>query len=90
MEFGPMSVRVKILLASEPSAENLESMEAAAKSLTDDAKSVMATIQIQELFHELVADFVGLDLLEDGDRFLQRGDRWIKVALGCLELAPHR
>jgi hypothetical protein len=57
MEFGPMLVQVRILVSSEPTTENLESMRAAAKALTNDARNISTTIQRSEVYHELVANF---------------------------------
>jgi hypothetical protein len=65
MEFGPMAVRVKILVSSQPTAQNMVRLKTAAAELTDDRKSITVTLKECELSqqstsesrYELITDF---------------------------------
>jgi hypothetical protein len=57
MEFGPMNVQVKILVASQPTKQDLESIKSAAEKLTNARKSIVVCVQKGDRHFELVADF---------------------------------
>jgi hypothetical protein len=57
MEFGPMNVQVKILVSSQPTEQNLDSIKSAAEELTNAPKSVVVSMQKGDRYFELVADF---------------------------------
>jgi hypothetical protein len=56
MEFSPMNVQVTILVSSQPTDQNLESLEAAAAELTDDRRRITVTVQEGERY-KLVTHF---------------------------------
>jgi hypothetical protein len=57
MEFGPMNVRVKILVSSQPTEQDLDSMKSAAGELTNAFKSIVVSMQKGDRYFELIADF---------------------------------
>jgi hypothetical protein len=58
MEFGPMNVEVTILVSSQPTDQNLESLKTAAAELTDNRRSITVTVQeCESSEYELVAHF---------------------------------
>jgi hypothetical protein len=58
MEFGSMSVEITIFVASQPTDQNLENLKAAAAELTDDRRSITATVQeCESSRYELVMHF---------------------------------
>jgi hypothetical protein len=57
MEFGPMNVQVKILVSSQPTEQDLDSMKAAAGELTNARKSIVVSMQKGDRYFELIADF---------------------------------
>jgi hypothetical protein len=56
MEFGPMNVQVTILVASQPTDQNLESLKAAAAELTDNRRSITVVVQEDDRY-ELITRF---------------------------------
>jgi hypothetical protein len=54
MEFGPMNVQVTILVSSQPTEQNLDSLKAAAAELTGDRKSITVTVQECESSEEVI------------------------------------
>jgi hypothetical protein len=54
MEFGPLQVQVKVLVSSQPSKNDVDSMKAAATELTDNRKSITVTVQEGDRDYELV------------------------------------
>jgi hypothetical protein len=57
MEFGPMNVQVKILVSSQPTEQDLDSMKAAAGELTNAPKSIVVSMQKGDRYFELIANF---------------------------------
>jgi hypothetical protein len=57
MEFGPMNVQVKILVSSQPTEQDFDSMKSAAEKLTNAHKSIVVSMQKGDRHFELVADF---------------------------------
>jgi hypothetical protein len=57
MELGPMNVQVKILVASQPTEQDFDSMKSAAANLTNARKSIMVSLQKGDRYFELIADF---------------------------------
>jgi hypothetical protein len=57
MEFGPMNVQVKILVSSQPTRQDLDSMKSAAGKLTNARKSIVVSMQKGDRYFELIADF---------------------------------
>lgn len=57
MEFGPMNVQVKILVSSQPTEQDFDSMKSAAEKLTNDCKSIAVRMQKGDRYFELIADF---------------------------------
>jgi hypothetical protein len=45
MEFGPMSVQVKVLVSSQPSQKDVDSMKAAAAELTNNRRGITVIVQ---------------------------------------------
>jgi hypothetical protein len=56
MEFSPMNVEVTILVSSQPTDQNLESLKAAAAELTNDRRSITVTVQEDDRY-ELITHF---------------------------------
>jgi hypothetical protein len=57
MEFGPMNVQVKILVFSQPTEQDLDSMKSAAGELTNASKNIVVIMQKSDRFFELIAAF---------------------------------
>jgi hypothetical protein len=57
MEFGPMNIQVKILVASQPTEQDFDNMKSAAEKLTNARKSIMVSMQKGDHYFELTADF---------------------------------
>jgi hypothetical protein len=56
MEFGSMNVQVKILVSSQSTEQDLDSMKSAAE-LTNAPKSIVVSMQKGDRYFELIADF---------------------------------
>jgi hypothetical protein len=57
MEFGPMNVQVKILVSSQPTEQDLDSMKSAVGKLTNAPKSIVVSMKKGDRYFELIADF---------------------------------
>ncbi len=57
MEFGPMAVKVEILVTSEPTPSNLESLKVAAAALTDDRESIQVVVKEGDRVYRLITTF---------------------------------